>query len=63
MDLTNRQVTLIENLLMKYHATFKTFRTCPTKQFIFNGQIYYLKAKDYKIVCEIIDYIKGVKSC
>ena len=59
MNLTDRQVELIENLLMTYEHNADLCRIC--KFFWFNNKAYSIRKKDYDKVCEIIDYIKGVK--
>lgn len=63
--LTDRQVKLINDFL----ATCEGYRTYyeheygnhERKTIIFNGIVYKILEVDYKEVCEIIDYIKGVK--
>lgn len=65
-NLTERQVELIEDLLMTYEkfakfAIFAGIHKSEIKKFVFNAKDYYIWKKDYKRVCEIIDYIKGVK--
>lgn len=67
MNLTDRQVELIEDLLVTYNA----YRNCFIEEygdegigvvdFVFNNKTYTILETDYKEVCEIIDYIKGVK--
>ena len=61
--LTDRQVGLIKDLLNTYQffCTECKFRKEETKPFIFNNFTYRIWEADYKQVCEIIDYIKGVK--
>lgn len=64
-NLTDRQVDLITDLL----ATYEGYRTYyeldygkhERKTILFNGIVYKVLKVDYKEVCEIIDYIKGVK--
>ena len=63
-NLTDRQINLIIDLL----NTYQFF--CTECEFVmeedrcdfqFEGKTYKIAETDYKIVCEIIDYIKGVK--
>lgn len=65
MNLTDRQVELISDLLETYyHNIFwdnvNVYIKC--KEFWFNNKVYSIREEDYDIVCEIIDYIKGVKN-
>ena len=59
MNLTDRQKELIEFLLKK---SCKDYHSDVDKIIIFNGKEYKFYPQHYKIVCEIIDYIKGVKN-
>ena len=63
--MTNRQVELIGDLLATYDAYRKDFNERygkhDTKVFIFNDLEYIVLGVDYTNICEIIDYIKGVK--
>lgn len=59
--LTDRQVELIKDLLETYEFCYKHSRETGYICFHFNGKIYTISAMDYNKVCEIIDYIKGVK--
>lgn len=67
MNLTDRQVDLIEDLLITYNAYRKCFieeygdEEIGVNEFVFNNKTYTILETDYKKVCEIIDYIKGVK--
>ena len=61
MNLTDRQVELIVDLLETYEICNSRFMF-PCKDFHFNGNTYKIAESDYDIVCEIIDYIKGVKN-
>lgn len=64
--LIDRQVELIKDLL----ATYEGYRTYyeheygkhERKTILFDGVVYKVLEVDYKKVCEIIDYIKGVKN-
>ena len=66
MNLTDRQVELIRDLLISYEAYRKCFinengyEICDDVDFVFNGISYSILEPDYDNVCEIIDYIKGV---
>lgn len=60
-NLTDRQVELIEDLLKTYEFRYKHSRETSYICFHFNGEFYTISAMDYNKVCEIIDYIKGVK--
>lgn len=62
-NLTERQVELIKDLLWTYSKLVKLlkFEKSETKQFIFNDFTYRIWKESYKQICEIIDYIKGVK--
>lgn len=62
--LTDRQVELIEDLLSTYECYCKVSKYVIEEEtcgFQFNGETYKIAETDYKKVCEIIDYIKGVK--
>jgi hypothetical protein len=65
MNLTDRQEQLIIDLLETYEGYRIYFEEDygkhETKSFIFKDVIYIVLKCDYKNVCEIIDYIKGVK--
>lgn len=63
-NLTDRQVELIEDLLSTYQFYCMESEYVIEEEkndFQFNGRIYKIADTDYKEVCEIIDYIKGVK--
>ena len=68
MNLTDRQVELIEDLLITYTSYRKWLiekygdEEWEVVDFVFNNKTYIILEFDYKKVCEIIDYIKGVKS-
>lgn len=62
--LTDRQIELIEDLLNVYKFHYMNSRIIKASEgyiFQFNGEGYVIWKQDYKQVCEIIDYIKGVK--
>lgn len=62
--LTERQTCLIRNLLATYefyYINHETYEDIDLKIIIFNGDLFRVTEDDYPIVCEIIDYIKGVK--
>lgn len=61
-NLTDRQVGLIKYLLETYEFCYKHSRETSYICFHFNGNFYTIYAMDYNKVCEIIDYIKGVKN-
>lgn len=67
MNLTERQVELIKDLLITYSDYGKYFNEeyCDKEieivEFIFNDNVYQILEPDYNNVCEIVDYIKGVK--
>lgn len=65
MNLTNRQEQLIIDLLETYEGYRihfeKDWGKHETKDFIFEDVVYGILEIDYYKVCEIIDYIKGVK--
>lgn len=61
-NLTDRQVELILSLLSTYHCVARDFVFYNHKIFQFYGREYKILDKDYNKVCEIIDYIKGVKN-
>ena len=60
MNLTDRQVELIVDLLETYEICNNRL-VFPRKDVHFNGNTYKIAEIDYYKVCEIIDYIKGVK--
>ena len=64
-NLTDRQVELIKDLLAVYGTFCKYYERKYGKQgektIIFNCIVYIVLEVQYDIVCEIIDYIKGVK--
>lgn len=68
MNLTDRQVELIGDLLITYDNYGKYFNEdnwdeeIGVKEFIFNNKVFQILEPDYNKVCEIIDYIKGVKN-
>lgn len=65
MNLTNRQKELIEDLLSTYQFYCRESEYVMKEDktdFNFNGKVYMICDTDYKEVCEIIDYIKGVKN-
>ncbi len=62
--LTDRQVELITNMLTRYDFFYKNsdYRFINNYyEFYFNEKTYKIARIDYDDVCEIIDYIKGVK--
>lgn len=61
MNLTERQVELILSLLATYSYVARDFIFIDFKEIHFYGRTYKILAENYDIVCEIIDYIKGVK--
>ena len=64
MNLTDRQVELIEDLLETYYHNIywdNVYVCIKCKDFWFNNTLYSIREKDYDKVCEIIDCIKGVK--
>lgn len=67
MNLTERQVELIGDLLITYENFGKYYNedNCDeeigVEEFIFNNKVFQILETDYDKVCEIIDYIKGVK--
>lgn len=67
MNLTDRQVELIEDLLITYNAYRRWFiekygdEEWEVVDFVFGNKTYKILELDYNKVCEIIDYIKGVK--
>lgn len=63
MNLTDRQKELIKDLLSTYYYyTITNYYKEDWIEFYFDNGVYSIYKKDYDIVCEIIDYIKGVKS-
>lgn len=64
MNLTDRQVKLIEDLLNTYRRKIYYGTGAEPKDsmyFVFDNKVYHILKSDYDKVCEIIDYIKGVK--
>lgn len=64
MNLTERQIELIEDLLKTYtRKIYYGVGKLPeeTMYFVFDNKVYHICKVDYDKVCEIIDYIKGVK--
>lgn len=60
--LSERQTCLIRNLLGTYaYSSVAYDETIIQRTIIFDGREYLIDDYDYPIVCEIIDYIKGVK--
>ena len=68
MNLTDRQVELIGDLLITYENYGKYVnedyydKEIRAVKFIFNNKVFQILEPDYNKVCEIIDYIKGVKN-
>lgn len=60
-NLTKRQNELIISLLRVYHSRAFHWVKEKQKEFIWNNRTYNILIEDYEDVCEIIDYIKGVK--
>lgn len=61
-NLTDRQNELIISLLRVYHSRAFHWVMEEQKEFIWNNITYNILIDDYDNVCEIIDYIKGVKN-
>ena len=63
MNLTDRQKVLIYDLLYTYQFYCKeNYYEEDYQDFVFGDRIFKIGNDDWKVVCEIIDYIKGVKS-
>lgn len=62
--LSEHKTKLIYNLLVTYqfyYINYEPYEDIESKTIIFNGDTFKVEINDYPIVCEIIDYIKGVK--
>lgn len=58
--LSKRQNELIEDLLIVYEHWAKDCNSLKTT-FVFNNIDFLISVNDYKNICDIIDYIKGVE--